>query len=52
MTMQRLGSARVLGPGSARSPGQQVLPTMDRHPMFRVDVSAKDTAFPRTWNAS
>jgi len=25
---------------------------MDRHPMFRVDVSAKDTAFPRTWNAS
>jgi betaine-homocysteine S-methyltransferase len=32
-------------------PASKYSPSMELHPMFRADVSAKDTAFLTTWNA-
>ena len=32
-------------------PASRYSPSMDLHPMFRVDVAAKDTAFLTSWNA-
>jgi betaine-homocysteine S-methyltransferase len=32
-------------------PASKYSPSMDLHPMFRADVSAKDAAFLHSWNA-
>jgi hypothetical protein len=32
-------------------PASRYSPSMDLHPMFRAEVSAKDAAFLSSWNA-
>jgi betaine-homocysteine S-methyltransferase len=33
------------------APASKYSPSMDLHPMFRTEVSAKDAAFLQAWNA-
>jgi hypothetical protein len=33
-------------------PASKYSPSMELHPMFRADVSARDAAFLETWNAA